>query len=132
MYEMHPALSFKARVLHWSTVGGFVLLRHRTVRCRTGQSGAPLTLLLDFCATLFITVALCRVDRCRRESLLRWLTGQFGVTPDSPVNYSEGRPGILESGWFGFVRSWCTGHCPVAHRMVRCAILQHTQVLLLQ
>jgi hypothetical protein len=36
----------------------------------------------DFCAsdsvtTLFITVALCRVDRWCREPLLRWLTGQY-------------------------------------------------------
>jgi hypothetical protein len=26
------------------------------------------------------------------ELLLRWLTGQSGGTPDSPVNYSEGYP----------------------------------------
>jgi hypothetical protein len=36
----------------------------------------------DFCAsdsvtTLFITVALCRVDRWCGEPLLRWLTGQY-------------------------------------------------------
>jgi hypothetical protein len=34
------------RVRSWSTVRGFVLLRHQTVRCHTGRSGAPLTLLL--------------------------------------------------------------------------------------
>jgi hypothetical protein len=32
----HPTV----RVRSWSTVGGFVLLRHRTVWCHTGQSGA--------------------------------------------------------------------------------------------
>jgi hypothetical protein len=32
----HPTV----RVWSWSTVGGFVLLRHRTVWCHTGQSGA--------------------------------------------------------------------------------------------
>jgi hypothetical protein len=38
------------RVLEQSTIGGFVLLRHRTVRCHTGQvlftAGVPLTLRL--------------------------------------------------------------------------------------
>jgi hypothetical protein len=41
----HPIV----RVRSWLTVGGFVLLRHRTVRCHTGQSGAPLTSCSDFC-----------------------------------------------------------------------------------
>jgi hypothetical protein len=27
-----------------------------------------------------------------RESVLRWLTGEYGGTPDSPVNYSGARP----------------------------------------
>jgi hypothetical protein len=68
----------------------------------------------DFCAsdsvaTLFTTVALCRVDRWRRELLLCWLTGQSDGTPDSPVNYRGAHPGIPESGWFGVVRAWCTG-----------------------
>jgi hypothetical protein len=41
------------------------------------------------------------------------------------VNYIGARPGIPESGWFGVV--W-----PGAPDTVRCAILQHTQVLVLQ
>jgi hypothetical protein len=61
----------------------------------------------------------------------RWLTGQSGGTPDSPVNYSGARLRFPESGWLTPVRPWCTGHCPVAHRTVRCASPQHTQVLLL-
>jgi hypothetical protein len=95
--------------------------------CCTGQHGATpdSPVPSDFCAltsavTLQRTVALCRVDRWRRELLLRWLTGQSGGTPDSPVNYSGGCPGILECGWFGVVRAWCTRHCLVAHRIVRC------------
>jgi hypothetical protein len=64
---------------------------------------------------------------CRRP-LLRWHTGQSGATPDSPVNYSGAAPRIPEGGKFGVdlpgapdtVR-WCTGHCPVVHRTVRCA-----------
>jgi hypothetical protein len=35
------------RAWSWSTVGVFVLMWHRTVRCYTGQSGAPLTLYSD-------------------------------------------------------------------------------------
>jgi hypothetical protein len=50
-------------------------------------SGAALTLheLSAHCSHLQATVG---VDRCTRESLLRWHTGQSGGPPDSPVNYS--------------------------------------------
>jgi hypothetical protein len=42
-------------------------------------------------------------------------------TPDSPVNYS-GEPFPETRSWAVWVDSpWCTGHCPVAHRTVRCA-----------
>jgi hypothetical protein len=52
------------------------------------------------------------------------------------VNYSGAAPRILEGGKFG-VRFpgatdtvwWCTGHCPVAHRTVRCARPRHTSVV---
>jgi hypothetical protein len=50
------------------------------------------------------------------ELLLRWLTGQSGGTSDSQVNYSEARPRIPESDWFGVIRPgapdtvrWYTG-----------------------
>ena len=71
--------------------------------------------------------------RCSRplrakQSLLRWHTGQSGVTPDSPVNYSGAASHFPEGGKFSFEFPgapdtvwWCTGHCPVAHRTVRCA-----------
>jgi hypothetical protein len=85
------------RVRSWSTVGGFVLLWHRTVRCHTGQSGAPLTSCSDFCRD---TVHLSESTIGPSEPLLRLLNGQSGGTPDSPVNYSGGRPVIPESGWF--------------------------------
>jgi hypothetical protein len=52
-------------------------------------------------------------------AVARWLTGQFGGTPDSPVNYSGARLRTPESGCLDSVRSWCTGHCPVAHRIVQ-------------
>jgi hypothetical protein len=50
----HPTI----RVQSWSTVGGFIFLRHRTVRCHTGQSSAPLTHCSDFCVALCCTVHL--------------------------------------------------------------------------
>jgi hypothetical protein len=63
-----------------STVGGFVLLRHRTVWCHTGQSGAPLTCCSNFYVALHscCTVQLPESTVARRSSLLRWLTEQSG------------------------------------------------------
>jgi hypothetical protein len=43
----------------------------------------------------------------------RWLTGQSGAPPDSPVNYSRTPPSIPESGLF-------TGDQPGASDTVRC------------
>jgi hypothetical protein len=82
--------------------------------CGTGQSDAPLTLLL-----WLMRGKMLHCSFCQSQPL------------DSPVNYSGACPRIPESGWLTSVRSWFTGHCPVAHRTVRCANLQHTQVLLL-
>jgi hypothetical protein len=79
-------------------------------------SGAPLT----GGSALTCTVAHCSsetsafaVDRCVKESLLRWHTGQSGGTLDNPVNYSGATLEKPESGEFATVRSWHTGHCPV-------------------
>jgi hypothetical protein len=41
--------------------------------------------------------------------------------PDSPVNYSGAAPEKPEGEEFRLYGPWCTGHCPVAHRTVRCA-----------
>jgi hypothetical protein len=56
---------------------------------------------------------------CRRPLALfcRYSAG----APDSPVNYSGVAPRIPEAGKFRVNPPWCTGHCPVAHRIVRCA-----------
>jgi hypothetical protein len=43
----------------------------------------------------------------------RWLTGQSGAPPDSPVNYSRTPPDFPESGLF-------TGVQPGAPDIVRC------------
>jgi hypothetical protein len=69
----------------WSTVGGLVLLRHRTVRCHTGQvmftvqctsDSAALTLRALFLCQPLLQSTVTRVSHCS------------GGTPDSPVNYS--------------------------------------------
>jgi hypothetical protein len=41
--------------------------------------------------------------------------------PNSPVNYSGVRLEKPEAEEFRLYGPWCTGHCPVAHRTVRCA-----------
>ena len=62
------------------------------------------------------------VDRCARSSCCS------AGTPDSPVNYSgepshfpEGSKFSVECPGAPDTVRWCTGHCPVAHRTVRCA-----------
>jgi hypothetical protein len=101
---------------------------HRTVRCATGQvlftvrctsDSVVLTLRALFLCQRLLQPTVARVSRCS--------TG----ASDSPVNYSGVRLRKPESGWLDSVRSWCTGHCPVAHRTVRCARPQHTWFLLL-
>jgi hypothetical protein len=87
-------------------------------------SGAPSAPgLTSTCAVVHCSISLFL---CRR-SLARYSRYSAG-TPDSPVNYSGVAPRIPEGGKFGVgfpgapdtVR-WCTRHCPVAHRIVRCA-----------
>jgi hypothetical protein len=94
--------------------------------CCTGQSGATLDSLVtsDFaaltsvwhCSSLY---TLRSRPLARTEPLPRWLTGQSGGTPDSPVNYSGGCPIIPGSGWFG----GCLADAPDS---VWCTILQNT------
>jgi hypothetical protein len=54
--------------------------------------------------------AYCATDRCAGD---RWLTGQSGAPPDSPVNYNRTPPIFPESGLFTRVH----------HRTVRCTRL---------
>jgi hypothetical protein len=63
----------------------------------------------------------------------RWLTGQSGAPPDSPVNYSRTSPNFSRERSVHRSSVWRTGHCPVHHRIVRCARLSrvmavHSQV----
>jgi hypothetical protein len=117
----HSTVRVLSEFDHWS----FVFLRHRTVRCHTGQSSAPLTSCSDFW-------------RDTVDALFIWQSRPLRVdsscsvgSSNSPVNHSGARLHFPESVRLTPVRSWCTGHCPVAHRTVRYANSQHTQVLLL-
>jgi hypothetical protein len=120
----HPTVRVRSEVDRWS----FVSLRHRTVRCDTGQvlftvrcasGSAPLTLRALFLCQRLLQSTVARVSLCS------------GGTPDSPVNYSGARLLKPESVWFNPVRAWCTRHCLVAHQTVRCIRLEHTWFLLL-
>jgi hypothetical protein len=59
---------------------------HQIVRCPLPTVGAG-----------HVSPADCVTDRCTGD---RWLTGQSGAPPDSPVNYSRTTPNFPESGMF--------------------------------
>jgi hypothetical protein len=50
----------------------------------------------------------------------RWLTGQSGAPPDSPVIFSRTPPTNSRERPVDQKPAWRTGHCPVHHRTVRC------------
>jgi hypothetical protein len=126
----------------WKAILAFCRVAHWTVRCSTGQhcsmSGADLLPFLvqptvgssgwlahQTLSGAHRTVrcpqptvgwghasrADCAADRCAGG---RWLIGQSGAPPDSPVNYSCTPPQFLESGQFAGVQPgasdtvWCT------------------------
>jgi hypothetical protein len=82
------------KLAHWTLSGA-----HRTVRCPLPTVGAGHASPTD-----------CATDRFSGD---RWLTGQSGAPPDSPVNYSRMPPNSPESGLF-------TGVQPGAPDTVRC------------
>jgi hypothetical protein len=88
----------------------------------TGLSGATpdSPVPSDFCASDSVAALLCTVAFA--ESTVGTESRCSAGSPDSPVKYSGARLHFTESGWFEFIRPWCTGHC-------RCAKKQHTQVL---
>jgi hypothetical protein len=90
-------------------------------------SGAALTLreLSVHCSCSLFTFA---DDHWRSSRCSAWCTRQSGDPPDGPVNYSGAASEKPEVEEFRVYGSWCTGHCSVAHRTVRCARLGHTLV----
>jgi hypothetical protein len=84
-------------------------------RCGFMVVGAPdSTVPLSTVAVGHVSPADCAVDRCAGG---RWLTGQSGAPPDSPVNYSRTPPNSPESGLF-------TGGQPGAPDTIRCTTEQ--------
>jgi hypothetical protein len=97
---------------------------------RTGTVHCPVRLwrllwLLPWTVTLS---GHCAVDRCADSRCSAWCTGQSGATPDSPVNYSGVCLEKPEDEEFEVDPPWCTRHCPLAHRTVRCARLGSSSV----
>jgi hypothetical protein len=99
---------------------------HRTVRCPHQTVGS---------ATCHARIARPTVGPADR-----WLTGQSGAPPDSPVIYSRTPPSRPESGQLisaslahrtlsdappDTVRC-TTGHCPVHHQTVRCTLTEQS------
>ena len=84
-------------ILVQPTIADLWQLAHRTVRCPLPTIGAGHASPAD-----------CATDRCAGG---RWLTGQSGAPPDSPVNYSRGVLGE-------FLRA--TSSSRMTHRTVRC------------
>jgi hypothetical protein len=85
-------------------------------RWRTGHCPVPLLTV----GAGHASPADCAADRCAGD---RWLTGQSGAPPDSPVNYSHTPLIFSQERPFHRRPAWHTGHCPVHHRTVRCARL---------
>jgi hypothetical protein len=81
-------------------------------RCRFVAVGAPDTVRcpMSTVGAGHASPRDCAVDRCAGG---RWLTGQFGAPPDSPVNYSRTPPNSPESDLF-------TGVQPGAPDTIRC------------
>jgi hypothetical protein len=90
------------------TVGPRDRLAHRT------QSGAHRTVR---CAQPTVGATMCRAKNARLTVGIgdRWLTGQSGAPPDSPVNFSHVTP-------FLFPRA--TSSPRMTHRTVRCTTRQ--------
>jgi hypothetical protein len=86
---------------------------HRTVRCPHQTVGS---------ATRHTRIARPTVGLADR-----WLNGQFGAPPNSPVNFSRTLPTNSRERPVDQTPAWRTGHCPVHHRTVRCT--QTTQSL---
>jgi hypothetical protein len=101
--------------------------RWRTRHCpvHTGQSGAHRTVRCPQSTVGWghASHADCTADRCAGG---RWLTGQFGAPPDSPVNYSRTPQKISREWPVRRSPAWRTGHCPVLHQTVRCARLSYS------
>jgi hypothetical protein len=135
----------------WKAILAFCRVAHRTVRCTTGQSGAPPDRSCSLSGARSPSI-LGSADRWSNsplgspDSLMRqltvgsghaspadcaadhwrgrlWLTGQSGAPPDGPMNFSLVTFLFSRERLVDVELAWGTGHCPVHHRTVRCARL---------
>jgi hypothetical protein len=107
-----PPRHLPVRSWSWSTVGVFVLMWHRTVRCDTGQSGAPLTVCFNIWFALFTL----------QSRPLRVGSRCSAGTPDSPVCTRHVRwiiaerrlrnPKVKSSSWSTLVHRTLSGGAP--------------------
>jgi hypothetical protein len=97
--DFFPILAQTTVADSWQLAYQTLFGAHRTVRCFLPTVGVGHASPVD-----------CAADRCAGG---RWLTGQSGAPPDSPVNYSRTPPIFPESGLF-------TGGWPGAPDTVRC------------
>jgi hypothetical protein len=93
----HPTVAASGPLAHRTLSGA-----HLTVRCPLPTIGVGHASPTD-----------CATDRCAGD---RWLTGQSGVPPDSPVNYSRTPPKFSRERPVHRRPAWRTRHCPVHHR----------------
>jgi hypothetical protein len=94
---------------------------------RTGPVDCPVRLLAPALTSARAGAYCSAFNAFSRRPLARSSRCSAG-TPDSPVNYSGAASRIPEAGKFDLILPgapdtvrWHTGHCPVAHRTVRCA-----------
>jgi hypothetical protein len=80
-------------ILAQTTVADSWQLAHRTLSGAHRKVWCPLLTV----GAGHASPADCATDHCAGG---RWLTGQSGAPPDSPVNYSRAPPNIPESGLF--------------------------------
>jgi hypothetical protein len=109
---VHDLLPNRAQL----TVGATIVLVHRTL------SGAHRTVR---CANYPLAQAMRRplIALPTVGAVDRWLTGQSGAPPDSPVNYSRTPPNFSREWPVHRSSVWRAGHCSVHHWTVRCARL---------
>jgi hypothetical protein len=88
------------------TVEDLEPVAHQTVRCPHQTVGS---------ATRHAWIAQPTVGAADR-----WLTGQSGAPPDSPVNFSRTSPTNSRERLVDQTPALRTRHCPVHHRIVRC------------
>jgi hypothetical protein len=146
-----PFYSPKAARSRWRHSGKAILafcrVAHRTVRCTTGQalfmSGAWFLSLIgaaDHC--IIVAVGAPDTVRCPRPTVGaghaspadlaadryasgRWLTGQSGAPPDSPVNYSRTPPTNSREWPVRQSLAWRTEHCPVCQTALSLGCSSH-------